>query len=568
MKYKTLLLACGFIFLVWEQSYAGRDVLDVTKRQLPPVSDERLNNGTADTSAWLMYGGNLENWRHSPLAIINRDNVKELKAEWMFQTGIPGQLEAAPIVADGILYLTASYNNLYALDAVSGTVLWHYEHQMPSDLVICCGPTNRGVAIADDKVYMATLDARLIALHRATGRVLWNVAIDDYKIGYSATSPPLIVKDLAIVGVAGGEYGTRGFIDAYDRKTGKRRWRHYTIPGADEPGVETWAGDSWKTGGGPTWVTGSYDPQSDLLYWPTGNPSPDWNGDARKGDNLYTNSTLALDPDTGQRLWHFQYTPHDVWDYDATNNLIVIDTEHEGSMVRAVVQPNRNGYVYVLDGKTGEFLRGTQYVDRINWSKGLDENGRAVVDRQYIPMDGGNSEYICPGNVGGNNGSFTYAYSAATKLMYVPTIESCGKMEKAVTVFLNGTPFWGGGPGVMQGEDGSSYGHLSAIDPATGEIVWRYLDEYPLVGGAMTTAGGLVFTGNQEGYALAFDDTSGELLWKFQTGSTVRSQPTTFAIDGRQYVAIGSGGGGLAVSLVGEPPMRTLGSTLVVFSLP
>ena len=535
---------------------------------LAPVSNERLSQGTEDPSAWLMYGGNFENWRYSPLTTINRDNVDKLQAAWMFQTGIPGQLEAAPIIADGILYLTASYNNLYALDAVTGAILWHHEHQMPSDLVICCGPTNRGVAIADDKVYMATLDARLLALDRASGKVVWNTVLDDYKDGYSATAAPFVVKDLVIVGIAGGEYGARGFVDAYDRTTGERRWRRYTVPTAGEPGVETWAGDSWKTGGGSSWVTGSYDPKRDLLYWPIGNPSPDWNGDTRAGDNLYTNSALALDPDNGEMKWYFQYTPHDVWDYDATNGLIVIDIQHDGQDVRALVQPNRNGYLYVLDGETGAFLSGTPYVDRINWAKGLDESGRAIVDENYVPMDGGNPEYICPGNVGGNNGSFTYAYSAITKLMYVPTIESCGKMEKAVTVFVNGTPFWGGGPGVMQGEDGSSYGHLSAIDPASGKIVWRYLDEYPMVGGAMATAGGLVFTGNQQGYALAFDDTSGEVLWKFQTGSTIRSQPTTYAIDGRQYVAIGSGGGGLAVTLVGEPPIRTLGSTLVVFALP
>ena len=544
------------------------DEIAAAERTLAPVTAERLAKGTDETASWLMYGGNYENWRYSPMAGINRENVKRLQAVWMFQTGIPGQLEAAPVIADGILYLTASYNNLYALDAVTGENLWHYTHEMPSDLPICCGPTNRGVAIADDKVYMATLDARLLAFDRLTGEVLWNVVLDDYKQGYSATGAPLVVKGKVMIGIAGGEYGARGFLDAFDAATGERVWRAYTIPAAGEPGVETWAGDSWKTGGGPPWVTGSYDPVNDLLFWATGNPSPDWNGDARAGDNLYTNSVLALDPDSGEMKWYFQYTPHDVWDYDATNNLIVIDTQHEGQDVRAVVQPNRNGYVYVLDAKTGKFLQASQYVDRVNWAKGIDDNGRPIVDEKYVPMDGGNPEYICPGNVGGNNGSFTYAYSAATKLMYVPTIESCSKMEKTVTVFVNGQPFWGGGPGVMQGEDGSSYGHISAIDPATGEIKWRYEDPYPFVGGALATAGGLVFSGDQLGYALAIDDTTGQVLWKFQTGSPVRSQPVTYAIGGRQYVAIGSGGGGLAVTLVGEPPRRTLGSTLVVFALP
>lgn len=568
MSSRTIVTYLFVTFFIAACASAGAGDAGSKASDLVSVTAERLAKGTDDPSSWLMYGGNFENWRYSSLADINRDNVKKLQAAWLFQTGIPGQLESAPVVADGILYFTASHNNLYALNARTGESLWHYAHEMPSDLRICCGPTNRGVAIAEDKVFMATLDARLLALDRASGEVVWNVELDDYKEGYSATAAPLVVKGLVMIGIAGGEYGARGFIDAFDVATGERRWRRYTIPVAGEPGVESWAGDSWKTGGGPPWVTGTYDPVNDLLYWPTGNPSPDWNGDPRAGDNLYSNSALALDPDSGEMKWYFQYTPHDVWDYDATNGLIVVDTLHDGQLVRAVVQPNRNGYLYVLDAENGKFLHAMQYVDRLNWAKGLDEGGRPIVDEQYVPMDGGNPEYICPGNVGGNNGSFTYAYSAATKLVYVPTIESCGKMEKALTVFVNGTPFWGGGPGVMEGEDGSSYGHISAIDPASGEIKWRYEDPYPLVGGALATAGGVVFSGNQQGYALALDDTTGKVLWKFQTGSTVRSQPITYTVDGRQYVAIGSGGGGLAVTLVGEVPRRTLGSTLVVFALP
>lgn len=535
---------------------------------LAPIGAERLAAGTTRTDQWLMYGGNFENWRYSPLADVNRDNVGALVPVWIFQPGVPGQFEAAPVVADGVLYVTASHNNLYALDAATGTLLWHYEHALPSDVRICCGPTNRGVAVAGSLVYMATLDARLVALDRATGEVEWNAVLDDYKVGYSATAAPLVVKDMVTIGIAGGEYGARGFIDAYDAKTGERLWRTWTVPAEGEPGVETWAGDSWKTGGGPTWVTGTYDPELDLLYWPTGNPSPDWNGDVRAGDNLYTNAVLALDPDTGEMRWYFQYTPHDVWDYDATNNLVVIDTMHDGEPVRAVVQPNRNGYLYKLDAATGRFLQGTQYTDTLNWASGLDANGRPQVDPRYVPMDGGNPEWICPGNVGGNNGSFTYAYSAATKLLYVPVIESCGKMEKESVVFVGGAPFWGGGPGLTQGETGEAYGHLSALDPVTGEIAWRYEDPWPLVGGALATGGGLVFTGNQDGHALALDDRTGEVLWKFQTGAMMRSQPVTWKDGGRQYVAIGSGGGGIAVAIIGQKPLSTLGSALVVFALP
>lgn len=534
---------------------------------LKPVTQERLLKGTDEVSSWLMYGGNYQNWRFSPLQDINRQNIKKLHAAWIFQTGIPGQLEASPIVADGVMYLVASFNHVYALNAVTGEPLWKYDHALPDDLRICCGPTNRGVAIADDKVFLGTLDARMVALDRKTGAVVWNVKMDEYNLGYSSTAAPLVIRDKVIIGIAGGEYGVRSFIDAYDTKTGERKWRRYTIPAAGEKGVETWEGDSWKTGGGPAWVTGSYDSAQNLLYWATGNPSPDWNGDNRKGDNLYTNSVLALDPDTGELKWHFQFTPHDVWDYDATNGLFLLDVERNGQTVKALAQPNRNGFLYVLDRTSGKYLHSGVYVDKLNWATGVDEGGRPQVDPKYLPQPGGNPEFICPGNVGGQNGAYTAAYSPKTKYIYVPVIESCSKMEKGSSVFIQGIPFWGGGPGVMQGDDQSSYGHLSAIDPTTGAIKWRYVDEYPLVGGTLATAGGLVFTGNQTGYALAFDDTSGELLWKFQTGSTVRGQPITYKIDGRQFVAVPSGGGGLAVSLVGENPLGTKGSAVTVFAL-
>jgi alcohol dehydrogenase (cytochrome c) len=455
-----------------------------------PITVDHLAQGTSDPSKWLHYGGNYANWRYSPLTDINRDNVGKLKPAWIFQTGIPGQFETSPVVADGMMFITAAYNNVFALDAVSGEMRWHYEHGMPSDIAICCGPTNRGVAILGDLLYMATLDARLIALDRATGEVVWNSEIAKYTDGYSATAAPLVVENKVIVGVAGGEYGVRGFLDAYDAATGKRLWRRYTVPAEGEPGTETWAGDSYKTGGGPPWNTGTYDAAARVLYWSTGNPSPDWNGDSREGDNLYTNSMLALDPDTGDMKWHFQYTPHDVWDYDGNTGAFLIDVDHAGQTVRTITQPNRNGFLYVLDAANGKFLRGAQYTVTLNWAKGLDANGRAILDPKYLPMPGGNPEYICPGNVGGQNGSYTAAYSPDTKLIYVPVVESCGKMEKQEAVFVNGTPFWGGGPGVMQAEDGSAFGTLSALEPATGKIKWVYKDQWPMVGGTLTTAGG------------------------------------------------------------------------------
>ncbi len=534
-----------------------------------PITQEKLLAGTSNTAEWLLYGGNYSNWRFSPLHDVSRDTVGKLQAAWVFQTGIPGQLEASPVVADGVLFLTAAYNNVYALDAVTGTILWKHTHKMPSDIAICCGPTNRGVAISGDAVIMGTLDAHLVALDRKTGKVLWNTEMAKHSDGYSATSAPLVVDDLVFMGISGGEYGARGFIDAYEVTTGKRKWRRYTVPVAGEPGVESWAGDSWKVGGGPAWGTGAYDPGSKTLYWATGNPSPDWNGDTREGDNLYTDSALALNVATGDVKWHFQFTPHDVWDYDGTTGMFLIDTPQAGgSSVKMLVQPNRNGYLYALNAGTGKFLHGKQYVDQLTWSKGLDVNGRALADPKFYPMAGGNPEWICPGAIGGQNGAYTAAYSPATKLIYVPVIESCGKMEKQAAVFLNGTPFWGGGPGEMQAANGLAYGHFSAYDPLTGERKWSWKDEYPMVGGTLATAGGVVFTGNQAGYVLAFDDTTGKVLWKFQAGSAIRGQPITYKIAGRQYVAFGSGGGGLAIQIAGQPPLDTPGSALMVFALP
>ena len=275
---------------------------------------------------------------------------------------------------------------------------------------------------------------------------------------------------------------------------------------------------------------------------------------------------LALRPDSGELVWHFQFTPHDVWDFDATNGLVVTDLQLPQGMRRVVLQPNRNGYAYMLDAVTGQYLRGTQYVDRLNWSTGLDDSGRPVVDEKYLPIDGGNPNFVCPGVAGGNNGSFTWAFNG--RLMFIPSIESCTKPERSPMEFEEGEPYWGGGPGITEGDDQSSYGIIVAVDAATGKIVWRHKDDYPFVAGALSTGGSLVFSGNQLGYALALDADTGELLWKFQTGSSIRSQPVTWEMNGRQYIAIGSGAGGIVPSFMGSPDLHTTGSALIVFALP
>ena len=321
-----------------------------------PVSDAMLRASGESKTSWLQYHGDDRGYRHSPITSLTPENVKRLRPAWVLPTGTVGQLEASPVVYDGVLYLTTSYNRLFALDATSGEVLWRYDHEQPPNLRLCCGPPNRGVAIAGNRVLMATLDAQLLAFERRTGEILWKTEIADYTKGFSATSAPLIVGDLAIIGIAGGEYGVRGFFDAYDLSKGKRVWRHYTVPAEGEPGVETWSGKSYETGGAPAWTTGLYDAATDTLFWTTGNPSPDWNGDGRLGDNLYSNSLLAIEPKTGKRKWHFQFTPHDVWDYDGNTHLFLVDVDFEGQTIPAIAQPNRNGFFYLLAADLGDAL--------------------------------------------------------------------------------------------------------------------------------------------------------------------------------------------------------------------
>lgn len=527
--------------------------------------EQSLLEAAPTRESWLHYGGNYGSWRHSPITELTPESASSLRLAWIAQTGVSGQLESSPVVYDGVLYLTSSMNRLLAYDAGDGSLLWRYDHQNPSDLRICCGPVNRGVGISGDVVIMGTLDARLLAFNRKSGELLWNTEVEPYASGFSITSAPLIAEGVAVIGIGGGEYGVRGFFDGYDVETGNRLWRHHTVPDEGQPGVETWAGDSYKTGGAATWATGSYDPATKTLFWTTGNPSPDWNGDTRQGDNLYSDSVLAVDIATGERKWHFQFTPHDVWDYDGNSEVWLVDVQVNEQSIPALVQANRNGYFYVLDRGDGSFLHASQYVHQLNWAT-LDENGRPVVNPAMKPADEP-TQRVCPGLAGGNNAAYAGAYSPVTGLAYVPTIESCMMFRKDLVVFVEGIPFFGGEPIPSDTAEGKSYGHLSAIDVSTGETRWSYRDPTPMLAGVLSTEGGLVVTGNATGHLLGFDAETGEEVWRYQTGSGIRSHPIAYQHDGRTFMAVGSGGGGIVQTTVGTAPSLPEGSVLLVFEL-
>jgi alcohol dehydrogenase (cytochrome c) len=453
-----------------------------------------------------------------------------------------------------------------AFDARNGQRLWHWTPEYAPELgtVLCCGPVNRGVAILGDLVYVLTLDARLVALNKSDGTVAWEKAIDDWKRGVSATGAPLVVKNKVIVGIAGGEYGVRGYIRAYDAGTGAVAWTTYTVPAPGEAGADTWPGDTWKTGGGATWQSGAYDPQLNLLYWGTGNPGP-WNSDLRKGDNKWTCSLLALDPDTGAIKWGYQYTPNDGWDYDGNNAPILADLKLAGNNVKAALQTNRNGFFYVLDRTNGKFLFAVPTVEGINWTTGLDPaTGRPNVNEAMRPLANGKTVLpIVPGLEGGTNW-FPMAFNPDVGVAFVPT----NTWAMALTGYKPEDIKYEPGK-VYMGMDykmhriGGSIGHLRAFDVANRKWLWDIASPLPLFAGVLATKSGLVFTGDQLGFFFAADAKSGQVLWRFQTGSAINASPISYELDGKQYVAILSGLGGDPSFYFKGPK----GGTLWVFAL-
>ncbi|HWB85490.1 MAG TPA: PQQ-binding-like beta-propeller repeat protein [Bryobacteraceae bacterium] len=492
---------------------------------------------------WPSYDGGFSGNRYSPLDQINTANVKHLTLKWMFP--IPGapRLEATPVVSDGIMYVTA-VNQADALDATTGRRIWEYSRpRTPNLLGEAAGGANRGVALTADKVFMLTDDAHLIALDRGNGKLSWDVEMADHiHEQYSATGAPFVIGDLVIAGVAGGEEGTRGFIDAYQASTGKRAWRFWTIPKPGEKGSETWIGSALEHGCGATWMSGSYDPDLDLLYWATGNPCPDFNGDDRKGDNLYTSSVLAINPKTGELKWYFQCTPHDTHDWDADEPLILTDEMWHGKPRKLLVQANRNGFFYVLDRTNGELLLATPFVKKVTWASGYDKQGKVVLLPNSEPTTQGT--LTCPGSA---TNWMSASYNPVVKLFFVSATDSCGITRKIPAPYQLGQRFFNG---TMSGAQNDGR-FIRALDIQTGRKVWDYAQTPGgrSASGTLSTAGGLVFFGEDSGVFTSLDAKTGLPLWHFSASQSWRASPMTYMVGGKQYVAIAGPAGFMVFGL-------------------
>jgi alcohol dehydrogenase (cytochrome c) len=503
----------------------------------PQVTSQDLLDGLKDPTKWLTYGGNYSGHRHSPLTQITPENVNQLSAQWTFQTGTLGSFQTTPLVLDGVLYVTGFNNNAWAIDARSGRQIWRYRRDLPEDLRLCCGTVNRGFAALGDRLFMTTADAHLLALDMKTGGIVFDVQMADYHVGYSATVAPLVVKDKVIVGIAGAEFGIRGFIDAYDVQTGKRAWRFYTVAGPGEPGGKTWPeGDAYLRGGGSIWVTGTYDPQQNLVFFGTGNPGPDYNSNAREGDNLFTTSLVALDADTGRLGWHYQFTPHDVHDWDSTQVPVLGDLTIGGQPRKVVMFANRNGFFYTLDRVTGKVITAKPFVET-TWAKEIGSDGRPVLLPGNLPDEEGSK--TCP-DLGGGTNFMSPSYDPTSRLFFVTARETCATYYAFDQKFKPGEQYEGGG--TQKPRDQKNFGALRAIDPVTATLKWEF--RYPSTSGAgvLTTASGLVFAGDGEGNIMAFESRSGKNLWHYQLGFPMRSTAgTTYMLDGRQYLLVPSG---------------------------
>jgi len=517
---------------------------DDRKVHLLRESGGKYREVTSQTD-WPTYNGHPNGNRYSPLTQITAANASRLTPKWIFSLPNASQLQVTPVVVDGVMYVVQA-NDFYALDAGSGRQIWNYRRPRTRGLIgVSARGVNRGVAVAGDRVFVATDHAHLIALNRATGALLWETEMADWKQNYNATGAPMTVDNLVISGIAGGDDGIRGFVAAYDQTTGKEVWRFWAVPKRGEPGSETWKGNAIDHPGAGTWMTGSYDPALGILYWAMGNPGPDMIGDDRLGDNLYTDSVVALDPKTGQRKWHFQFTPHDVHDYDAQQPLVLVDAQWKGQPRKLLLQANRNGFFYVLDRVTGEYLQGTPYVKQITWASGLDAKGRPIVIPNMEPTREG--KRVCPSLEGASNW-YSASYSPRTGFYYAQTNDRCGIFTRVDQPFEVGKGFMGGtfGPAPEPAQR-----VLRAIDPQTGKVAWE-LPQFGNVdswGGVLSTAGDVVIFADDSGALAAADAKTGKALWSFQTSQVWKSSPMTYVFDNRQYIAVASGPSILAFGL-------------------
>jgi len=535
------------------------------------------------TTGWPVYGGDSGNTRYSKLDQITTKNVQRLKVAWVLQLGTLEAQESTPLVIGDTLYVTSSSGpkHVFAVEAKTGTVRWRYSPEIPADVqqTTCCGLDNRGVAYAKGKIFVTRLDGYLVALDARTGKELWKSQVVDYTQGAAITSPPTAVKNLVVTGFAGGEYGVRGYISAFDQDTGKEVWRLYTVPATGEPGSETWKGDSWKFGGGAAWYVCSYDPQLNLLYYGTSNPAP-WAAVVRGPDssaygdftNLFTASTLAIDPDSGKIVWHYQSTPYDAWDYDGVNELVLADVVVGGQTTPVLFKADRNGFFYVLNRKTGKLISAEPYVF-VNWATGVDKaSGRPIEIPEKRPRLDTWARDICPNLFGGKNWE-PMAYSPQTRLVYIPTFNLCMDLAGRTAEYKRGMFYLGSEWDLAKVGPGGHMSEAIAWDPIKNVKVWGNKEELPFMGGMLPTAGGLVFHGNIQGWFKALDASTGKLLWQFNTGSGISAGPVTYELDGKQYVAVVSGRLVTPPSFLGHigekifassPP----GGALFVFELP
>jgi len=476
--------------------------------------------------------------RYSPLTQITPANIKDLELKWVHQTRSAEKHEVTPLVVDGTMYVVQNVNDVLALNAATGKAIWTYSHKYDPAAKNCCGKLSRGLAILGNTLFLAAFDSRMIAIDARTGIELWNTPVADPKQGYAFTHAPIVIRDKVIAGTAGGENGVRGFIAAWNVETGKEVWRFNTVPGPGEPGNETWSGDSWMHGGAPVWVTGSYDPDLNLTYWGTGNPGPDWDGAARLGDNLYSCSVIALDPDTGKLKWHYQFSPHNEFDWDSTQVPVLADMNWQGRPRKVMLWANRNGMYYVLDRATGEFLKGGPFV-KVNWASGFDAKGRPILVPGIEPTREGTIVY--PGNQGGTNW-YNPSYNPRTGLFYIPAWENSSTTYwkgEAPPEFHEGQGFAGPFPrGGQIGDD--VYTAVRAIDPKTGDKMWEYrLSSGPSTeGGVLTTGSDVLFAGGRDGQFVALDARDGKLLWRTNLDLSVAAGPITYQVNGKQYITI------------------------------